>query len=199
MGGISATTSPAFNGRTDPFGTYSSFNASVMYSSLETSGAKFGYLSAKEVLKNATGDMRFSFPFYSVYYVLVKQTNQPYCTSMRLYRTIHLANPDPTKTHSRRLLVPLQTGALWWWAYCCVELVRQATVVFQLIRVADLFLAMGYCSVRTSEFVVAVVVGLVVLSSKTVKSNSCCGWFGHEVLVRQWRVLVQSIELYLLP
>ena len=78
MGGISATTSPAFNGRTDPLGTYSSFNASVMYSSLETSGAKFGYLSAKEVLKNATGDMRFSFPFYSVYYVLVKQINQPY-------------------------------------------------------------------------------------------------------------------------
>lgn len=50
MGGIRAITSPAFRGITDPFGTYSSFSASVMYSSLDTSGASLGYFSANEVL-----------------------------------------------------------------------------------------------------------------------------------------------------
>ena len=50
IGGISATTSPDLSFSTPV--TYSSFNAKVILSSSSTSGASFGYISAKVFLHN---------------------------------------------------------------------------------------------------------------------------------------------------
>ena len=49
-GGMRATVSPSFNFNTSPMGTYSSFNAKVIFSSSRTNDASFGYSAANVAL-----------------------------------------------------------------------------------------------------------------------------------------------------